>query len=488
MFTDRSDLLNRRRFLQLTAARGGLLLAGGAAWVAGCDRLPTGVEESEAGRTPLRLPTAVSATGLSLAAAPGMAMIGATESTGAWMYNGLLPAPTIRARRGDIASIQFVNGLPEESIVHWHGLLVPEEMDGHPSYVVGPGESYNYTFPIVQRAGTYWYHPHAHHMTGSQVYKGLAGFFIIGDAEEDALDLPGGNREIALLLQDRNEMGFDFAPTDADMWDGMLGDVPFGNGIRTPALEVTADSYRFRVLNGSQARVYRLGFSNGSPLTVIGNDGGLLPAPVQVESVYLGVGERVDFVTHFPSSQLGQHLMLKSLPFAIAAPQQARHPQGMEMDLLEIAVSGAAVAPRWHPPGNLSSVPTLSAANAAAERSFSFTSTAGNTHRINGLSFAMDRVDEVVPFGQVERWTFHNHSELPHPVHLHGTQFQVASRIGGRNTVYPYEGGWKDTVLVMPEERVEVLVSFDAYGGLFLLHCHNLQHEDMGMMLNINVA
>ncbi|MEO8227457.1 MAG: multicopper oxidase domain-containing protein, partial [Gemmatimonadota bacterium] len=109
-------------------------------------------------------------------------------------------------------------------------------------------------------------------------------------------------------------------------------------------------------------------------------------------------------------------------------------------------------------------------------------------HRINGLSFDMDRVDVQVPFGQVERWTFRNESVHPHPVHMHGTHFQVMTRLGGRGTVYPYERGWKDTVLVMPLETVEVLIQFNAYRGLFLLHCHNLEHEDLGMMLNVEVT
>jgi FtsP/CotA-like multicopper oxidase with cupredoxin domain len=135
----------------------------------------------------------------------------------------------------------------------------------------------------------------------------------------------------------------------------------------------------------------------------------------------------------------------------------------------------------------LSSIPPL-VNGGAPDRHFVFQSTgAGDMHLINGITFDMNRVDEQIAFEEVERWIFTNDSTLPHPVHLHGTHFQVESRTGGRNLVYPYEAGWKDTVLVMPLETVAVLVRFDRYPGIFPLHCHNLQHEDMGMMLNVEV-
>ena len=154
------------------------------------------------------------------------------------------------------------------------------------------------------------------------------------------------------------------------------------------------------------------------------------------------------------------------------------------MDLLELVRTGDGGANDPPLPAVLSSVPGLGPA--VAEREFVFRSTE-DMHQINGRSFEMNRVDEQIPFGQVEQWVFSNDSTLPHPVHLHGSHFQVVSRSGGRNLVLPYEAGWKDTVLVMPLETVGVLVRFDRYRGIYLLHCHNLQHEDMGMMLNVEV-
>jgi blue copper oxidase len=482
--------LSRRRFLHVAAAGAAALASGSVAALSSCDPA-TGPGNGEGTRSPLAMPATLSVAAASLVAAPGTARIAGHEWSLGWLFNGLLPGPTMRARQGEQAHIRLLNRLAEPTIVHWHGVLVPAHADGHPLYAIDPGASFDYAFPIVQRAGTFWYHPHAHHLTAGQIHRGLAGFFIIGDDEEDALGLPSGPREILLLLQDREAnaaAAFSYAPTTADLRTGMLRDVPFGNGVRLPTLQVSGQRYRFRVLNASQARVYLLALDNGASLSVIGNDGGLLPSATEVESVFLGVGERIDFLVDFAAVPAGTRMMLKSLPFSLPSASDDRYPQGLEMNLLELVrmSSGGANDPPL--PAVLSRVPRLIPAG-AADRNFVFRSTdQGDMHQINGRSFEMNRVDEQIPLGQVERWLFSNDSALPHPVHLHGSHFQVVSRSGGRNRVFPYEAGWKDTVLLMPLETVEVLVQFDRYRGIFLLHCHNLQHEDMGMMLNVEVT
>ena len=201
----------------------------------------------------------------------------------------------------------------------------------------------------MQRAGTFWYHPHAHQLTAGQIQRGLAGFFIIGDEEEDALGLPSGPREILLLLQDREAnaaAAFGYAPTTADLRTGMLRDVPFGNGVRLPTLQVSGQRYRFRVLNASQARVYLLALDNGASLSVIGNDGGLLPSATEVESVFLGVGERIDFLIDFAAVPAGTRMLLKSLPFSLPVSAGEQYPQGLEMDLLELVCARGGSAER----------------------------------------------------------------------------------------------------------------------------------------------
>lgn len=483
--------LDRRAFLRL-ATTGAVAVAGGAVpALVSCHDALTGVDDADPARALLRQPGAALANMLTLTAAPGTTSIGDATAHAAWLFNGALPGPTIRARRGEAARIRLLNRLPEETIVHWHGLLVPESADGHPRQAIPPGEQYDYAFPIVQRAGTFWYHPHAHHRTAGQIHRGLAGFFLVEDAEEDALQLPRGQREILLMLQDRRDDSpnpLSYAASGPDHVVGMLGDIPFGNGVRLPQLDVSADRYRVRVLNASHARVYRLAFSNGAPLTIIGNDGGLLSTAVTVDSVYLGVGERIDALIDFSTMAMGERMMLVSQPFSAQAVASEAFPQGIGLELLEIVVTAQRMSHDPALPPNLSSVPEPSAGDAVATRDFVFSSTQqGEMHQINGSSFDMNRVDERIPLGQVERWRFSNDSAIPHPVHLHGTHFRVLSRNGGRNVVFAYEGGWKDTVLLMPLETVEVLIRFDNNRGVFPLHCHNLQHEDMGMMLNVKV-
>lgn len=420
--------------------------------------------------------------------AGGASLVAAGAASGMLRYNGVAPGPTIRARRGEQAHLRLINQLSDATIVHWHGLIVPSHADGHPRDAIPAGASFDYAYPLVQRAGTFWYHPHAHQETASQVHRGLAGFFLVGDGEEDALALPSGPREILLLLQDRDDdpsSAFMYAPTAGDLHRGLLRGTAYGNVVRQPTLTVSGGRYRFRILNASHARVYRLALSNGTALTVIGNDGGLLPAAAQVNDVWLGVGERIDLLLDFTNVAPNTRLMLQSLTFDAPAEAGEAAPQGMAMDLLELVRSGANGASGPALPAALSDVTPLAAP--AAERTFAFSSQ-GDVHRINGLTFDIDRVDVSVPLGQVERWTFRNETDLPHPVHVHGTHFQVQTRSGGRNTVYEYERGWKDTVLLMPLETVDVLIRFAEYRGLFLIHCHNLEHEDHGMMLNVEVT
>lgn len=475
--------LPRRDFLRVVSG----VLAGAVGVGTGLLSCAEG-ESSGSGLRALRRPASLPATGTTLTAAEGLASTGGGPAVPAWLFNGALPGPTLRARTGDQASITLLNQLSEDTIVHWHGLTVPALADGHPLQAIPPGARYDYDFPVLQRAGTYWYHPHPHHATAAQIHRGLAGFFLVSDPEEDALNLPRGEREILLLLQDRRVDSANpllYTPEPADDLVGMLGNIPFGNGIRRPQLAVSADRYRFRILNASHARVYSLALSNGAPMTVIGNDGGLLGSPVTVDQLFLGVGERMDLLVDCSWLAPGDRLTLQSLPFGTGPIAGEPYPQGLALDLLDLVVGGPG---RWNDPvlpTVLSRIPALPPE--ALIRDFVLTTYQG-THLINGTSFDMLRVDQQVPLGQVERWRFINDSALPHPVHLHGTQFQIVARQGGRNLVYPYEAGWKDTALVMPQETVEVLVRFDAYRGVFPLHCHNLQHEDMGMMLNIEVV
>ncbi len=455
--------VTRRTFLRGAMASVGALAAGA---VPAAMAAPRGAVT----RNPLFIPPVVSPGDLSLTAAPAVADLGGGKYSNVWAYSASppvpsFPGPTIFAARGDVATIRLHNGLAEETITHWHGMIVDDRNDGHPRFAIGPGASYDYTFTINQRACLNWYHPHPHMLTGKQVNLGLAGAFIVRDAEEVKLGLPSGNHEVPLIVRDATlDRGGNlvYQPRSG----GFDGKIPLVNGTRDPYLEIDSGLYRFRILNGANARIFRLALSTGSPFTVIGNDGGFLEAPVELTEITIAPAERLDVLVSF-SGLVGQSVMLRDL--------------NAGWNLLELRVIASGTG-SGVPMLTLPSILNLPAP--ARTRVFSF----DGMSKINGKTYEISRIDERVPFGQTERWVFETNGNAPHPVHVHGASFQVQSRTGGRSTVYPWEGGWKDTVLLEDGETVEIFVRFDRYRGLYLLHCHKLEHEDMGMMLNFEVT
>jgi FtsP/CotA-like multicopper oxidase with cupredoxin domain len=455
--------MNRRSFIRTT---GGAVAGTGLLGLAGA-RDVLAARPAAVIRYPLRIPPTVSPAGLTLTAAPSLEDLGGASMSNAWTYNSELPGPTIAASTGDNASITLVNGLAEETITHWHGMLVDDVNDGHPRFAIPPGGTYDYNFTIQNRACLNWYHPHPHMLTGKQVNLGLAGAFIVRDAEETALGLPSGAYEIPLVIRDatRDKAGnLQYQPRSG----GFDGKIPLVNGTRSPYLAVDRALYRFRILNGANARIFRLALDNGTAFTLIGNDGGLLETAVSLGQIDVAPGERLDLIVDFRGAAAGGRIMLRDLRAG--------------WDLLELRVSATIVGGSVVPT-TLSAITSLSLADVQAVRDFSF----DGMSKINGREYDMERVDFQVPFDQSELWRFHTNGNAPHPVHVHGASFQVISRSGGRGALFPWEAGWKDTVLLEDGESVEVLIRFTAYRGLYLMHCHKLEHEDMGMMSNFEV-
>jgi blue copper oxidase len=454
---------SRRDVIRLSLASAGVLAAGSA--VAPRVFAAPGGGKGTGARNPLYIPPTVSPTNFTLAAQPGVVDLGGGSTSTAWLYNGLMPGPTIQARNGDGATITLTNGLTEPTITHWHGMLVDHANDGHPMNAIGPGGTYSYSFPILNRAALNWYHPHPHMLTGKQVALGLAGAFIVRDAIEDALGLPAGMYEVPLIIRDTSldsAGNMQYKPRSG----GFEGPTPLVNGTLNPKLDVESTVYRFRVLDGANARIFRLALGNGAPFHLIGNDGGLLASTTQLTQIDLAPGERVDLLVDFRGMPNGTRVMLRDLRTGWDL---------LEFNVVRQSTSNVTI------PTTLSTITPLS--NPVTTRTFSF----DGMSKINGKVYAMNRIDFRVPFGQVERWRFTTSGNAPHPVHVHGASFQVISRTGGRGQLFPWEAGWKDTVLQENRETIDVLIRFDAYKGVYLMHCHKLEHEDMGMMANFEV-
>jgi FtsP/CotA-like multicopper oxidase with cupredoxin domain len=507
---------NRRKFLKL-AGYGTLGLMTGGVWPL------LGQSAAE------QLGDAIAKTGfvpdldISLVAKPGDLAMFPGAATQIWRYHAKvnkgdksrvveLPrsylGPIIKAHQGEKIRIRFTNSIPEASIVHWHGLHVPAVMDGHPRYVVPQGQSYLYEFEIKNRAGTYWYHPHPHGRTGPQVYGGLAGLFLVSDAQEQSLGLPDGEYDVPLVIQDRafdrdNQLLYTSGNRMAQM-TGFLGDSILVNGRPDFTLPVSTSAYRLRLLNGSNSRIYKLAWQDGRSLITIGSDGGLLEKPVSRPYVFLAPGERLELWADFSDRPVGYETAIISLPFdgggmgrgmmmggRTGANQSLSN--GAKVSLFKIKVTKSVTIRRPLPQklSEIGSIQERDADNYDRPRQF-YLNMGHMQWTINGRVFQMEGVadDEIVQLGSKEIWEFHNTGggmmSMPHPIHLHGKQFRVIGRSGVRHQGY-VDDGWKDTVLLMPGERIRILVEFDDYPGLFLYHCHNLEHEDMGMMRNYYV-
>lgn len=526
------DRLGRRDFLRLSGLGTATVLAGG-----GLATLLSGCTSSKRAAA---VPTAATADlEIALRATQGEVPILPGRATRVWTYQGqvtrgapaalqALPGsylgPILRVRKGQRVRISFTNNLPEQSIVHWHGLHVPDDMDGHPRHAIGPNRTYVYDFQVRNRAGTYWFHPHPHRITGPQVYRGLAGLFLVSDEEEMAAGLPSGEHDIPLIIQDRTfdtENQLIYLPGGMmDQMMGFLGDRILINGRPDFVLPVATRPYRLRLLNGSNSRIYKLGWEDGTPLTVIATDGGLLEKPAQRSYVTLAPAERVELWVDFSGHPVGKELRLQSLAFSGAEAggmgmMMGRSPSlvdGSEFTVLRARVERESKE-KQALPERLSTIQRYrvgDAVNQASPRPFNL-AMQRMLWTINGRTFEMEGVaeGEIVKLNSLEVWEFVNRpgimgmgmmggtaEEMAHPIHIHGLQFQVLERqvrpemaaAWGTVRAGYVDEGWKDTVLVMPGERVKLLLKFEDFTGLYLYHCHNLEHEDMGMMRNYRIV
>lgn len=428
--------------------------------------------------------------------------------------------PILRIKSGNRFNATLQNGLNEPTIIHWHGLHLPANVDGHPKDSIAPDQNFPYAFTVPNRGGTYWYHTHADKLTAKQAYSGLAGFFIVEDDDElklaSALDLKFGETDIPLLIQDKkfNTSGeLVYQPSQMERMMGYIGDIVLVNLTPNPFLEIGPRIYRFRCLNGSTARIFKLAITRGDEqleYQVIGTDGGLLDKAYPAKEVFLAPAERLDIL--FDASQLseGETVFIKSLAFDPLEQEagmggmgggmmggETRLANGFEFNLLKlVAVKGEQAAREM--PARLSTLAPLETSGVSPRRV-----TLSLNHMqwlINGQSYQSETAAFDVRRA-VEVWDIENSTNsMIHPMHLHGFSFQVLGRSNSPSELRPLANesggrvvtdlGWKDTVMVFPGETVRIAVDFrQAFPGeqLFLFHCHNLEHEDGNMMVNFRI-
>lgn len=388
-------------------------------------------------------------------------------------YNGSYLGPAIKLNKGDEVRMHVINELGDTTSVHWHGLEVEGTADGGPHQVIATGETWSPTFTVNQPAATLWFHPHVIGTTAIQVYYGLAGLLLIEDENSRALGLPDeyGINDIPLILQDRsfNQDGSFLYVTN--MMDGAFGDYILVNGAITPYLDVSQVKMRFRVVNGANARNFNLRLADRSTFYQIASDGGLLEAPVLTESLFVSPGERAEIILDFSSYKEGEILELISDNALV----------------MTFRVGGAAVD-ETSIPDRLAEIERIDERLALGTKTIELDGM-GHMVTLNGRKFDMQRIDDDVTLGDIEVWEITTVGAMMmgspgHPFHIHGTQFQILSRDGAAPAAN--EQGWKDTVFVRANETVRIIVRFN-YEGVFMYHCHILEHEEAGMMGQLEV-
>jgi spore coat protein A len=416
-----------------------------------------------------------------------------------WGYNGIFPGPTVVSRRGRTSVVTHTNLLPVPTVVHLHGGRTPPGDDGYPTDFLYPAEPAStmdmpgnvrmgrraYTYPLDQRAATLWYHDHRMDFTGPSVWRGLAGFHLVRDDEEDALGLPSGGRELPLMITDRSfdaDGSLRYPSLDPTLREtpgvtgsylaGVLGDVMLVNGAPWPVATVEGAQYRLRILNACNARRLDLRLDPAGDLVQIGTDGGLLGAPVRHGHFELAPAQRLDVIVDFSAYRPGTEVTLVN-DFG----------EGRMGEVMRFRV-GDRAADRFRLPDRLATVETLNPAQAAVTRTLRFRSAGSSGWLINGVPFGPDAVAATPALGTVEVWRLF--TDFHHPVHLHLSPFQVLSR--GIGDPGPFDAGWKDTIDLRPAEEAAIAVRFDGYPGKYVFHCHNLEHEDMAMMGNFVVG
>lgn len=469
----------------------------------GC--LLIGLRNNLHAQNPLFIPPTLIGTTFNLNVQTGTQNFFPSNPTPTYGINGPFLSPTIIVNKGDVVTLNVNNGLPVATTMHWHGLHVAPENDGGPHQSIAAGTTWSPSFEILNQAGTFWYHPHGDGKTDLHVSKGLAGLFIVHDADELAAGLPitYGVDDIPIIVQTK---AFDVLNqiAIADHMDTAL----FVNGTLDPQLTVPAQVVRFRLLNGSSMRSFDFGLSNNQVFYQVATDAGLRAAPLALTRLRLSPGERAEILVDFSALQ-GQQLDLMSFSSemdygifggpGLGAGMDTIHGysenplNGTDFTLVSMTVGAPTAAPVTSIPSALVPFVPFDPINADVQRTIvldtlrllptNIPSLVEGPFGFNGETFDMGVINMEIPLNSTEVWTLVNKTLIAHPFHLHDVAFNVIEKNG--TIPAPEEQGWKDVVLVMPNDSVKFITKFITFSDEmmpYMYHCHLLHHEDDGMM------
>lgn len=420
---------------------------------------------------------------INITKASGQVIPGKTTQFYSYVGPGLQPSivgPTIRQPLGRQSIVRFTNnsvGTPTS--VHLHGMASLPQYDGYAEDLTPPGYYKDYIYPN-NRAATLWYHDHAIHHTAENVYRGLAGLYIVQDELELNLPLPKGEYDVPILIQDKQFSANGALIFDDEGEDSQFGDIITVNGVAWPVMQVEKRKYRFRILNGSISRSYGLSLSNGAPFIMIGTDAGLMTSPVSVNNFRIGMAERYECVVDFSQYPVGTQIELRN-----TSPKNNEDYDNTNK-IMRFDVVAAKGADTSSVPSTLRTVTPIPASSAVRTREFRYERSNG-LWVINGKTWDANRIDANPQYGDVEIWRLYNNSGgWFHPIHMHLVDMQLLDRNG--KPPFPYERGWKDVFYVGENESLRVIGKFGPNTGLYMSHCHNTVHEDHDMMNQFQVG
>jgi bilirubin oxidase len=416
--------------------------------------------------------------------------------TGA-VNNSTFWGPTLIMTKGDTVHMNVTNKLNDSTTIHWHGMHLPAVMDGGPHQVIPPNTNWQPYWKVTNSASTLWYHPHLHEMTEEHLGKGIGGFIIIRDAAETALALPRsyGVDDLPIVLTSRR---YD-ASNQFVVANTAYGDYMLTNGTPNAQVSLPKQYVRMRILNAETERGYDLGFSDNRTFYIIGNDGGLLSAPVAVTRVKLMVGERVEIMVNLGNDAVGSSLDLKAYNSGQAFGFPGGEPNStgqfgsllnnVDFSVLHINVASPTANPIIALPSSLVFNVYWSASDATVTRNIAITNgnpgPASVPFNFDNTSFAMNTINKTVQLNTIEKWTVTNNQVFGHTFHIHDVQFKIVARNGSAAAVGSHESGWKDVMYVPKGENVSFVAKFEDYADAihpFMYHCHFANHEDGGMM------